>query len=132
MTPSHDGPYRLAVTRDLVAQHYLTVPDPGPEGAVHSHRYTVEVRFAGPSLGEYGYLVDIDAVIDGLEATVAEFRDETLNDLPAFEGKNPSAEHFARIFGDRLLDRLQPETATRLTVTLQEDDVATVTHEQSL
>ncbi len=124
--------YAVSVSRSFVAQHWLTVPDPGPEGTLHSHHFTVEVSFEGPELGEYGYLVDIDAVIDGLEATVAEFRDETLNDLPAFEGKNPSAEHFARIFGDRLLDRLQPETATRLTVTLQEDDVATVTHEQSL
>jgi 6-pyruvoyltetrahydropterin/6-carboxytetrahydropterin synthase len=124
--------YAVSVSRSFVAQHWLTVPDPGPEGTLHSHHFTVEVSFEGPELGEYGYLVDIDAVIDGLEATVAEFRDETLNDLPAFKGKNPSAEHFARIFGDRLLDRLQPETATRLTVTLQEDDVATVTHERTL
>ena len=57
-----DRPYELTVTRDFVAQHFLTVPDPGPEGEEHSHGFTVEVRFAGPSLGEYGYLVDIDEV----------------------------------------------------------------------
>ncbi|MFC7114045.1 6-pyruvoyl tetrahydropterin synthase family protein [Natronoarchaeum sp. GCM10025703] len=124
--------YAVSVSHSFVAQHWLTVPDPGPEGTLHSHHFTVEVSFEGPELGKYGYLVDIDAVIDSLEATVAEFRDETLNDLPAFEGQNPSAERFARIFGDRLLERLQPETATRLTVALQEDDVATVTHERTL
>lgn len=124
--------YAVSVTRSFVAQHWLTVPDPGAEGTIHSHHFTAEVTFEGPELNEYGYLVDIDAVVEELEATVAEFRDETLNELPAFEGRNPSAEHFARIFGDRLLDRILPETATRLVVELQEDDVASVTHERTL
>jgi 6-pyruvoyltetrahydropterin/6-carboxytetrahydropterin synthase len=124
--------YTVSVTRSFVAQHYLTVPNPGPEGELHSHQFTAEVTFSGPELGEYGYLVDIDAVIDAVEAVVETFRDQTLNELPAFEGLNPSAEHFARIFADRLTDRLTPEPATELTVALQEDDVATVSHTQTL
>ncbi|MEF8757322.1 MAG: 6-carboxytetrahydropterin synthase, partial [Halobacteriales archaeon] len=43
--------YELTVTRDFVAQHFLTVPDPGPEGVRHSHHFTVEVRFGGSELG---------------------------------------------------------------------------------
>lgn len=124
--------YTVSVTRSFVAQHYLTVPNPGPEGELHSHQFTAEVTFRGPELGEYGYLVDINAVIKAVEAVVETVRDETLNELPAFEGLNPSAEHFARIFGDRLTDRLTPEPATDLTVALQEDDVATVSHTRSL
>lgn len=124
--------YTVSVTRSFVAQHYLTVPNPGPEGELHSHQFTAEVTFRGPELGEYGYLVDINAVIKAVEAVVETVRDETLNELPAFEGLNPSAEHFARIFGDRLTDRLTPEPATELTVALQEDDVATVSHTRSL
>ena len=54
--------YHLAVSREFVAQHYLTVPTPGPEGDIHSHQYTAEVRFGGTELNEYGYLVDIDHV----------------------------------------------------------------------
>ena len=115
--------YTVSVTRRFVAQHYLTVPNPGPEGELHSHQFTAEVTFRGPELGEYGYLV---------EAVVETFRDATLNELPAFEGRNPSAEHFARIFGNRLTDRLTPEPATELTVALQEDDVATVSYTESL
>ena len=124
--------YTVSVTRQFVAQHYLTVPNPGPEGDLHSHHFTAEVTFRGPDLGEYGYLVDIDAVIDTVEAVVETFRDETLNELPAFEGLNPSAEHFARIVAGRLTDRLTPEPATELTVALQEDDVATVSYTESL
>lgn len=124
--------YTVSVTRSFIAQHWLTVPDPGPEGTLHSHHFTAEVTFEGPELNEYGYLVDIDAVNKAVEATVAEFRDETLNELLAFEGRNPSAEHFARIFGDSLLTRLQPETATRLKIKLQEDDVASVAHGRTI
>ena len=105
---THDT-YELTVSRDFIAQHYLTVPDPGPEGEVNSHHFTVELRFAGPSLGEYGYLVDIDAVESLLDNLEDRYRDTLLNDLPEFEGLNPSIEHFARLFGDRVAEALQEE-----------------------
>ncbi|WP_459825547.1 6-pyruvoyl trahydropterin synthase family protein [Halorubrum luteum] len=124
--------YAVSVSRSCIAQHYLTVPDPGPEGTLHSHRFGIEATFRGPELNEYGYLVDIDAVIEALEAVVDGLADRTLNDVPAFEGLNPSAEHLARIVGDRLVERLAPETATQLVVTVREDDVAEVTHEREL
>jgi 6-pyruvoyltetrahydropterin/6-carboxytetrahydropterin synthase len=122
----------VSLSREFIAQHYLIVPDPGPEGTLHSHRYTVEATFRGPELGEYGYLVDIDALASALEDVAEEFADRTLNDLEAFAGRNPSVEHLARIVGDRLLDRIVPETATELSVRVREDDVAAVTHRRSL
>ncbi|WP_435183759.1 6-pyruvoyl trahydropterin synthase family protein [Halobellus sp. EA9] len=131
--PSTDAPaYELTVTRDFVAQHFLTVPDPGPEGEVHSHHFTVEVRFSGPELGEYGYLVDIDAVEAILDDLEARYRDSLLNDLPEFEGLNPSVEHFARLFGDRVADALGDATPTGLSVRIWEDDVAWASHRRSL
>lgn len=124
--------YTVSVSRACIAQHYLTVPDPGPEGTLHSHRFDVEVSFRGPTLNEYGYLVDIDAAIDALETVVDGVRDRTLNDLPAFEGVNPSAERLAEHVGDRLLDRLDPEPASELAVRVREDDVAEVVHERPI
>jgi 6-pyruvoyltetrahydropterin/6-carboxytetrahydropterin synthase len=132
MTRSADETYELTVTRDFVAQHYLTVPDPGPEGEIHSHHFTVELRFAGPSLGEYGYLVDIDdvnAVLDDLESR---YRDALLNDLPEFEASNPSVERFARLFGDRVEAALEDPTPTRLAVRIWEDDSAWASHRRAL
>ena len=124
--------YAVSVSRSFVAQHYLTVPDPGPEGELHSHHYTVEATFRGPELGAYGYLVDIDDVTAAMDGLVDRYRDRTLNDLPAFEGLNPSVEHLARIVGDRLLESLAPESATELQITVCEDDVARVSHERRL
>jgi 6-pyruvoyltetrahydropterin/6-carboxytetrahydropterin synthase len=124
--------YRLSVSRDFVAQHFLTVPEPGPEGDVHSHHFEVAVRFAGPDLNEYGYLVDIDAVDAALDDLVARYRDALLNDRPEFEGVNPSVERFARIFGDQFVDAVPTTTPTRLTVRMWEDETAWASHERSL
>jgi 6-pyruvoyltetrahydropterin/6-carboxytetrahydropterin synthase len=124
--------YRLSVSRDFVAQHFLTVPDPGPEGERHSHHYEVAVRFAGPDLNEYGYLVDIDAVNDALDDLVGRYRDTLLNDCPEFDGANPSVERFARVFGDRFVRAVPTTVPTRLTVRLWEDTDAWASHERSL
>jgi 6-pyruvoyltetrahydropterin/6-carboxytetrahydropterin synthase len=121
--------YAVTVRRSFIAQHYLTVPDPGPEGKVHSHRFTAEVELRGPELDEFGYLVDIDAVKAGMDAVVDDYRDELLNDAPAFEGLNPSVEHFARIFCESFLDAADPSNPTGVEVRLWEDEEAWASYE---
>ncbi|MFB6173299.1 MAG: 6-pyruvoyl tetrahydropterin synthase family protein [Halobacteriales archaeon] len=127
-----DHSYELTVTREFIAQHFLTVLDPGPEGEVHSHHFTVELRFGGDDLGAYGYLVDIDTVEAVLDDLEARYRDALLNDLPEFEGLNPSVEHFARLFGDRVADALGDPTPDAMTVRIWEDDLAWASHRREL
>jgi 6-pyruvoyltetrahydropterin/6-carboxytetrahydropterin synthase len=123
--------YTLSVSRDFVAQHFLTVPDPGPEGEVHSHHYEADVRFAGDSLDEYGYLVDIDAVETLLDGLVERYRDQLLNDITALEG-NPSVEQFARVFAEDVAAGVDATTPDRLTVRMWEGDVAWASYERPL
>lgn len=123
--------YTVTVSETFVAQHFLTVPDPGPEGDLHSHTFTAEVEFAGPELDEYGYLIDIDDAVAAVEAAAERYRDATLNDLDEIEG-NPSAERLAAAFGDRLADRVDAPAADAMTVTVREDDVAEVSHRREV
>ena len=103
--------YRLAVTRDFIAQHYLIGGDWGAENRKHSHAYRLEVRLAGATLDRHGYLADIVEVERAIDATLATFRDRTLNDLPPFADLNPSLERFARILWEALHARLPGEGA---------------------
>lgn len=123
--------YTVTVSETFVAQHFLTVPDPGPEGDLHSHTFTAEVEFAGPDLGDYGYLLDIDDAVAAVEATAERYRDATLNDLPEIAG-NPSAERLAAAFGDRVAERVDAPAVERLTVAVREDDVAEVSHRREV
>ncbi len=116
--------YTVAVKRDFVGQHYLIGGDWGAENAWHSHHYAVEVQLEGATLDGHGYLVDIVDIEHHLEALVGRYRDKTLNDLPEFDGLNPSIEHFARIFCEAFSERVRAANISAITVKLWENDIA--------
>lgn len=124
--------YTVTVIEDFVAQHYLTVPDPGPEGEVHSHHYEVELALEGPNLDEHQYLVDIDAVEGVLGTVRTRYADALLNDQPKFEGHNPSVERFARVVWDLADDELDTAPIEMLAVTMWEDETAKATYEAAV
>ena len=124
--------YTVTVRRGIIAQHYLTVPNPGPEGQLHSHSFGLEVTFEGPELNQYGYLVDIDAVKTALDAVEDRYADATLNDLPEFEDRNPSVEHFSRIITNTILDTAAPANPEHLRVRIWEDDEAAASYETAI
>ena len=121
--------YATTVLTEFVAQHYLTVPDPGPEGVPHSHHFEVELTFRGPELNAHDYLVDIDDAEAALDDLADRYRDELLNDLPEFEGDNPSVERFARVIFERVTDAVTDDTVTELAVTVWEDETAAATYD---
>jgi 6-pyruvoyltetrahydropterin/6-carboxytetrahydropterin synthase len=98
--------YRLAISRDFIAQHYLIGGDWGAENFKHSHHYKVEVLLRGAALNQHGYLVDIVELESALTEIIAQFSDHTLNDLARFAGLNPSLERFARVFYEDLFAEL--------------------------
>jgi 6-pyruvoyltetrahydropterin/6-carboxytetrahydropterin synthase len=116
--------YELMVRRDFIAQHFLTVPNCGPENELHSHHFDLEVRLEGDTLNQHGYLVDITNVELIMNDLVDRYRDATLNECEAFEGLNPSIEHFARIVAEQVRDGLDTERLERLSVRIWEDEQA--------
>jgi 6-pyruvoyltetrahydropterin/6-carboxytetrahydropterin synthase len=124
--------YSTTVLTDFVAQHYLIVPDPGPEGEPHSHHYEVELCFHGPELNEFDYLVDIDDAEAALADLADRYRDTMLNDCPEFGGYNPSVERFARVIFERVTERVTDDTVTELAVTVWEDDEAAASYDAAV
>ena len=115
--------YTLAVKRQFIGRHFLVGGDWGQENQLHSHRYQLEVLLEGQVLNQHGFLVDIVALEAHLDELVAYYRDQTLNELPEFAGLNPSIEHFARLLGQELLNRIE-EPLHALTAKVWEDDIA--------
>lgn len=116
--------YTVSVKRDFVAQHYLIGGDWGAENEWHSHHYDLELQLEGSALDQHGYLVDIVDIERHLDALVDGYRDQTLNELPAFSGLNPSIEHFARIVAQSLAEAIQAPTLAALKVVIWENDIA--------
>ena len=116
--------YTVAVKRDFVAQHFLIGGDWGSENEHHSHHYVIELQLEGTTLDQHGYLVDIVDIEANLDALVAEYRDKTLNEMPAFEGLNPSIEHFSRILCTTLSERIAAHNISAFVVKLWENEIA--------
>ena len=116
--------YTLAVKKDFTAYHYLIGGDWGPENTKHSHDYILEIQLQGDSLDQHGFLVDIVDVEHQLGLLVQYYENKTLNDLPEFSGKNPSIEHFARIFCQQFYRAIQAQNLSSVTVKIWENDIA--------
>lgn len=116
--------YTVSVQRRFIAQHFLTVPNCGPENEWHSHHFKAEALLKGPALNEHGYLVDIVTVEEALEGLVERFGDTTLNDRPEFKGMNPSIEHFSRIACQIVWEQIFEGQLQSMTLKIWEDDQA--------
>jgi 6-pyruvoyltetrahydropterin/6-carboxytetrahydropterin synthase len=116
--------YTIAVKRDFIARHYLVGGDWGPENQEHAHHYKIEVQIEGSQLDRHGYLVDILEIEGRLESIVERYRDQILNELPQFEGLNPSIEHFARILSEEYVSGLETGNFEAITIKMWENDIA--------
>lgn len=116
--------YTLGVRRDFIAMHFLIGGDWGAENFPNSHHYVLELQLEGKELNQHGYLVDIVDVEKHLDEVVGHYKEQMLNDCPAFAGLNPSIEHFARILATSLSERIQAGNISALKVVLWENESA--------
>lgn len=124
--------YSLGLRREFVARHYLIGGDWGAENELHPHEYRIEVRLEADSLDPHGFIVDLVQLEGLLDRVLARYREQTLNEVPAFEALNPSLEHFARILCHDLGAGLASTSLTAIQVTLWEDAMAWAAYRQEI
>ncbi len=95
-----------------------------------TNHYQIELQLQGGSLDQHGYLVDIVEIEAMLNALVARYRDQTLNELSEFAGLNPSIEHFSRILCQTLSAHIQADNIRAVTVRLWENEIAWASYRQ--
>ncbi|MFN8385570.1 MAG: 6-carboxytetrahydropterin synthase [Anaerolineales bacterium] len=116
--------YTLGVRRDFIARHFLIGGDWGAENFPNSHHYVLELQLEGKELNKHGYLVDIVDVGRHLDEIIGQYKEQMLNDCPAFAGLNPSIEHFVRILATSLSERIQAKNISAVKVVLWENESA--------
>jgi 6-pyruvoyltetrahydropterin/6-carboxytetrahydropterin synthase len=116
--------YKIGVKREFVAWHYLIGGEWGPEGELHSHPYFLELELAGSDLDEHGFVVNIVAVEQALDRVAGTYRDQVLNERPAFAGLNPSIERFSKILWADLAVEIGPQKCAGMVVRLWESESA--------
>jgi len=121
--------YTLGVKRDFIARHFLIGGDWGPENFPNSHHYVLELQMSGSELDQHGYLVDIVDVEKHLDEIVNEYKEQMLNEKPAFADLNPSIEHFTWILATSLSERIQAKNIDTIKVILWENDSAWAAYE---
>ena len=124
--------YKVAVSREFIAQHYLVGGDWGKENELNSHQYRLEIIIQNEQLDEHGYLVDIVEVESTINDIVSTYQDNTLNAFSEFQGLNPSLENFARIIGDVFCSKLSNINLDSVEIKLWEDSNAWASHTRIL
>lgn len=98
--------YLLSAEATFSAAHTLPGVDVCDRLHGHNWRVRVTVRVEADALDQTGISVDFRVLETITRAAVADFEHRHLNDLPAFTGGPPSAEHIARVVGERTAGRL--------------------------
>jgi 6-pyruvoyltetrahydropterin/6-carboxytetrahydropterin synthase len=99
--------FEVSVETRFEAAHQVRL-DGGQFEPLHTHQWRAEARWVGPKLDGMEVLVDFVASKQALERAVADMNGRTLNEVPALQEMNPSAEQVARLVYARLADRWPP------------------------
>ena len=89
------------------------------------------MKVSGPGLNAHGYLVDLVDLEKRMEEIVTSFQGRLLNDLPPFQGINPSIEHLARIIAGEFQQGGAPTQLTAIRVKIWENDLAWASYSEA-
>ena len=98
--------YELDITREFSAAHKLRGYD-GLCSNLHGHNWTVQVFIRASRLDDIGIAADFTVIKRVLTEILSQFDHKYLNELPEFQGINPTSENIARI----LFEKLAPAVA---------------------
>jgi 6-pyruvoyltetrahydropterin/6-carboxytetrahydropterin synthase len=93
--------YELKVVTRFAGAHRLTMVGTKCEN-LHGHNWKIEVYLTGKQLDEAGVLMDFGKVKAHLGEIIARLDHRFLNELPMFEGRQPSSERIAAYVAEEL------------------------------
>ncbi|MFA5110693.1 MAG: 6-carboxytetrahydropterin synthase QueD [Desulfobaccales bacterium] len=115
--------YEVKIVMQFAAAHRLE-NFYGKCEALHGHNWKVEVFLAGDRLDGAGLLMDFGVLKARTKEVLEEVDHKYLNELAAFQDRNPSSENLARYLFERLGAILNREGAKIQRVNVWESDTS--------
>jgi 6-pyruvoyltetrahydropterin/6-carboxytetrahydropterin synthase len=119
--------YVLTVREDFSAAHRLPASGSKCE-RLHGHNWKVEVQVEAETLDGAGMAIDFHELKAMTGEILEDLDHRLLNELPAFEHRNPTAENLARYVYERLADRLPRERVKLDRVRVWESETTAATY----
>ncbi len=97
--------YVISVEQHFDAAHFLRGYG-GKCEALHGHRFRAAVRVSAHTLDDTGMAYDFTLLKKHLGEVLSRYDHACLNDVPPFDGINPSSENLARTIYEGLAEKL--------------------------
>jgi 6-pyruvoyltetrahydropterin/6-carboxytetrahydropterin synthase len=97
--------YEVKIKTDFSAAHCLREVG-GKCESLHGHNFTVEVAVESEVLNQLGMVVDFRVLKAETQDVLQALDHRYLNELPFFQGENPSSENLARYIFEELTRRM--------------------------
>ena len=99
--------YSVSVRDHLRVAHSFRGEVFGPAQRLHGATFVIDIEFRRPQLDADGLVVDIGLAGNALREIVAAYNYRNLDDVPEFAGRNTTTEYLARVFFDRMVERIR-------------------------
>jgi len=118
--------YEASIRKSFSAAHTLDIG--GKCEDLHGHNFTVDVTVASQNLDSEGLVVDFRILKAWTDDVLEQLDHKFLNDLPVFQGINPSSEIIARFIFDSLTEKTDKNNLQISKVTVWESNTSWATY----
>ncbi|MBN1998880.1 6-carboxytetrahydropterin synthase QueD [candidate division KSB1 bacterium] len=117
--------FKLVVKAEFSSAHHL-VDYPGDCKRVHGHNWKIYATVGSKSLNDQGMVIDLLDLESILKEIVAPLDHRLLNEVPPFDGLNPTSENIARYVYDSIADKMPPHVIVDNIKVFETDDYAVI------
>ncbi len=121
--------FELTIMAEFEAAHNLRNYQ-GKCSRLHGHNWKVEVTVRGDKLDELGMIIDFTALKAEVKQIVDRLDHYYLNELTAFQERNPTAEHIAKYIYEELVGLLPKHNVVLYQVKVWESARSAVAYRQ--
>ena len=97
--------YKIKINTSISAAHRL-VDYPGVCARVHGHNWRITVTVSAQDVDDNGMIIDLVQLKNIVDKCLEPYDHHVLNDITPFDTLNPTSENVARVFFEKIAEKL--------------------------